>query len=78
MTKQIWRLKYIDGFTGNIQIVQIVVHVFKWKEALCLKDGRFVMLFDKSMQRLSSLKHNYTDEFTEFCVSYLFKFSCHC
>ena len=37
-------------------IVQIVVHAFKWIEALCLMDGRFMMLFDK---------HNKTDEFTE-------------
>ena len=60
-------------------IVQVVVHVFKWIEALCLVVGRFVVLFYKCMQRHSSLKQNKTDEFTELCVSILFKIeiSCH-
>ena len=59
MTKQIWRLKGTDGVMASQEIfiiVQIVVHAFKWIEALCLMDGRFMMLFDK---------HNKTDEFTE-------------
>ena len=51
-------------------VVQIVLHVFKWIEALCLMDGRFVVLFIHVRVHAVSL----------FCVSILFKFeiSCHC
>ena len=62
-------------------VAQIVVHVFiKWTEAQCLMDGRFVVLMDTCMQCHSSLKQNKSNEFTELCVSNLFKFevSCHC
>ena len=48
-------------------VVQIIVHVLKWKEALrCSIRVCSVVLH--------LLKHNQTDGFTELCVLVLFKF----
>ena len=60
-------LKPTYGFTGNIHHCSDCC----WIEALFLMDGRFVVLFDKCMQRHSSLKHNETDEFTETCFNFI-------
>ena len=44
---------------------------FKWIEALCLMDGRFVVPFDMCMQCHSSFMHNKSDECTK---NFVFQF----